>query len=162
VPPEELIAGKLCALLARAAPRDLFDAARLPTRLPAVWGGPRSRALFVALAGTLDHPLHQYGPDRLARVDDAAVRTQLHPVLTSGVEAAPDELRRSAWEAVAPLLDLTGAEREFTARLQVGELRPDLIFPDDADLADRLGRHPALLWKAQNAREHAAGRPKRG
>jgi predicted nucleotidyltransferase component of viral defense system len=157
VPAEELIAGKLCALLARAAPRDLFDAIRLPSRLSSVWSTPKLRRLFVALGGTLDHPLHRYGPDRFARVDERVVREQLHPMLTSGSEPDAADLRRGAWDAVAPMLDLSEAEREYTDRLQLGDLRPELLFPDDTGMAERLGRHPALLWKAQNAREHAAG-----
>jgi hypothetical protein len=32
--------------------------------------------------------------------------------------------------------------------------RPDLLFADDQDLAARVARHPALLWKAKNARRH--------
>lgn len=155
VPPEELLAGKLCALLARAAPRDLFDVARLPGRLPDVWASASFRSTFVGLAGILDHPLPSYGPDRLDRADEAAVRTQLHPMLISGVEPSAAELRRAAWEAVAPLVALTDAEREYTDRLQLGELRPELLFPDDPEAAERLRRHPALLWKSNNAREHA-------
>jgi len=37
----------------------------------------------------------------------------------------------------------------------VGDLRPELLFPDDSEISERLARHPALLWKAQNAREHS-------
>lgn len=163
VPREELIAGKLCALLARVAPRDLFDTIRLPTRLPSVWGTTRLHGLFVALSGSLDHPLYRYGPERLARVDDNAVRTQLHPVLTSTDEPDAESLRRDALRVVVPMLELSDAEREYTDRLQMGELRPGLLFPDDPELASRLARHPALLWKAKNAREHLARRlPDRG
>lgn len=159
---EELVSGKLCALLARAAPRDLFDAGRLPSRLASVWGTARLRRLFVATAGILDHPLHAYGPERLARVDDDVVRSQLHPMLLSGEEPTARELRESAWRVIAPLVDLDEAEREYTERLQLGELRPDLLFPGDPDLASRVARHPALLWKAQNARDHAARESAKG
>ena len=58
---EELVAGKLCALLARAAPRDLFDTVRLPRLLPDLLNGPRFRRLFIGIAGILDHPLHDTG-----------------------------------------------------------------------------------------------------
>src|SRR3989449_8392001 len=40
---EELAAGKLCALLDRAAPRDLYDAVRLPELARHVWATPRFR-----------------------------------------------------------------------------------------------------------------------
>jgi hypothetical protein len=155
---EELAAGKLCALLARAAPRDLYDVMRLPARLGEVWGSPGFRRVFVALAGILDHPLFDYGPDRFDRVDDDAVRTQLHPMLTAGDDPGADALRVEAWAVVAPFLALAADEREYCERLQIGEFRPELLFPDGGDLADRVRRHPALRWKAHNARQHAGGR----
>ena len=40
-------------------------------------------ALFIALAGALDRPLHDYGRKRLDKVTQAAVTEQLHPMLYS-------------------------------------------------------------------------------
>lgn len=153
----ELIAGKLCALLDRGAPRDLFDAIHLPTVAGAEWGSPRMRSLFVALAGTLNHPLHTYGPDRWGRIDDRAVEEQLHPTLANGLRPDSDELREGAWAVVKPLLTLTAAERKYTDLLQGGDVRSELLFPTEPETKGRLARHPALLWKAQNARRHRGG-----
>lgn len=156
---EELAAGKLCALLDRAAPRDLYDAVRLPGLAREVWDTPRFRGVFVALAGTLPHPLHSYTEARLARASDAAIREQLYPMLGGG-EALPSAsgLREAAWAVVAPLLRPTNGEREFTDRLQVGELRADFLFPDDEETARRVSRHPGLLWKVQNAVKPRGGK----
>lgn len=115
------------------------------------------RSLFVALAGTLNHPVHSYGPDRWGRIDDRAVREQLHPTLVQGLRPQAQELRDVARILVEPLLTLTAAEREYTDRLQAGDLRPDLLFPEDQGLVERLARHPALLWKVRNARRHRRG-----
>lgn len=153
----ELIAGKLCALLDRGAPRDLFDAVHLPAVAGAEWGSSRMRSLFVALAGTLNHPLYTYGPDRWGRINDRAVREQLHPTLAHLAQPDADELMEAAWTVLGPLLTLTAADREYTDRLQLGDLRPELLFPADPETAGRLARHPALLWKAQNARRHRGG-----
>ena len=152
----ELVSGKLCALLDRGAPRDLYDASHLPAVAGSAWGSTRLRSLFVALAGTLNHPVHTYGPDRWRRVTDLVVRQQLHPTLADRERPKAEELREAAWAVFAPLLSLTAAEREYTDRLQEGDLSPDLLFPDDQELAGRLARHPALLWKARNARRHRA------
>ena len=156
---EELWAGKLCALLARSAPRDLWDAARLPEQAPAVWGSKRFRRLFVAVAGTLDHPLHAYGPDRLARVTEATVVEQLHPLLRASDRPTAAELRAAAWGAVGPMVELDNEECEYTDLLQLGILRPELLFPDDEEMVGRVSQHPALRWKAANARTHAGGSP---
>lgn len=149
---DELAAGKLCALLDRAAPRDLFDAARLPGLVGPGWGLRLFRSVFIALAGILPHAVYSYGLDRLERATDAAIAEQLHPMLARrDSPPAGSWLREQAWQAVAPLVQLTDAEREFTDRLQSGDLRPELLFADQPDLAARVGRHPGLLWKAQNA-----------
>jgi len=149
---EELAAGKLCALLDRAAPRDLYDAVRLPELARQVWTTARFRGAFVALAGTLPHPVHSYTAVRLDRASDAAIREQLYPLLGAGQALpSPSALRQGAWAVVGPLLRLTDGEREFTDRLQVGELRADLVFPDDGEMLRRVSRHPGLLWKVQNA-----------
>ena len=153
----EVASGKLIATLARGLPRDLFDTRRLPQLAPEAWSQPGLKRTFVALAGMLDHPLTAYGRDRL-RVTDQQVRQQLDAMLLQDEHVTASDLNSDAWEVLAPFLDFDDAEREYTDRLQVGELRPELLFPDDADMTDRLARHPALLWKAQNAREHAAGR----
>ncbi len=155
---EELCIGKLCALLGRTLPRDLFDAVRLPALAAGVWGTQRFRSLFIALAGTLDHPLHSYGKDRFERVSEETIMRHLGPMLHRREHRAADGLAERAWRVVEPLLALSPAEREYTDRVQVGDFRPELLFPEDPETAGRLSRHPALLWKVQNARRHAEGR----
>jgi hypothetical protein len=157
----EVAAGKLVAALARGLPRDVYDVRRLPSLYPPEWSDrPRFRRLFVAMAGVLDRPLTEYGEDRL-RINGQQVRDQLEPMLTRDERVTAEELRLGAWQVMAPMLDLDEAEREYTTRLQVGDLRPELLFPDDPHFSESLARHPALLWKAQNAREHARGRGSR-
>lgn len=63
---------------------------------------------------------------------------------------------REAWTVLSPLLELTEVERQFCDQLQAGTLQPDLLFPESPDIADRIRRHPALLWKAQNALGHTS------
>jgi hypothetical protein len=151
----EIANGKMCALIDRAAPRDFFDAPLLPQRLGDTWRSPRFRRLFVAMAGTLPRSLHSYDRSCLEKLTDRSVELQLRLVLPSGDLPTLERLREDAWNVVAPLLHLDDREREYTERLQVGEILPALLFPDDADLCDKLARHPALLWKAKNAAEHA-------
>lgn len=152
----ELVAGKLLALVDRTAARDLYDVATLAARATSPASASEKR-VFIALAGTLKRPLFDYRVERLARVEEADLRANLAPLLRSGQHLAIDGMTRAATEFVAPLLDLDDAEREYTERIQVGELVPELLFPDDEAIADRLRRHPALLWKAENARRYARG-----
>ena len=154
---EELCAGKLCALVDRVHPRDCYDAIHFPrfadssTRL-------RVRRLFIALAASLPHPLQTYNRQRLNRVTQRVVASELHPMLSGKERPRASELRRGALRVVGAYLKLSAAEREFSRRIQAGDLRPDLLFPRDSRMAARLRSHPVLLWKAENARAHSRKR----
>jgi predicted nucleotidyltransferase component of viral defense system len=153
----ELVAGKILALLDRAAPRDLYDVSQFGDgRFGTL--GDQERRIFIALSGTLSRALSEYGWTRLDRVTDPMVARSLHPLLRRGEQPTAAHLQQTAWQFVEPWLRLSAVEREYTARLQHGELRPELLFPDDEDLVNRLRTHPVLTWKAQNARRHAARR----
>ena len=57
---EELVIGKLCALLDRCAVRDAWDVANLRSEAVATLEGDAFRGRFLALAGTLDHSPSTY------------------------------------------------------------------------------------------------------
>jgi hypothetical protein len=156
VPLEELFTGKLRATLDRAMPRDLFDTIRLPGYAADMWGSRRLRRIHVALGVTLPLPLYQYGRDRLERVTDRSIEEQLLPMLQGYERPLASELKEQAWSVIEPLVTLDEAEREYVDRVHAGELSPALLFPDDEELADRLLRHPVLLWKVENVRRHLA------
>ncbi len=65
----------------------------------------------------------------------------------------PATLEAQASQVLEPLLTLNEREREYVERLQWGESRPELVVSEDPELLDRVRRHPALLWKAENARK---------
>jgi len=153
----ELCAGKICAMLDRATPRDMFDVRRLPEVAGQEWRTAILRGIVMATCGTLPHALHSYGLDRMARLSDSEVQQQLHPMLIRGETPSAADLVGEAWSAIEPFLCLTDREREFSDRLQRGELLPELLFPDDEELGERVRRHPGLMWKAQNAAERVHG-----
>ncbi len=151
----ELVIGKLCALLDRCAVRDAWDVANLRSEAVATFEQDTFRGRFLALAGTLDHSPSTYTAERLAqRVTQREVDEQLVPLLASGAAVRAADLVAAAWPRVEPLLTLSTEERAFVDRLHRGDLQPALLFPTDPEEAERLSRHPALLWKAKNARDH--------
>lgn len=156
---EELVAGKLRALLDRVAARDVFDTGFLPEILNAPWPSTEVKALFVLFTGTLDHPLTHYSIDRLDRLSESDYQNKLLPVLS--LSDVPDRLSliAKAKRVLRPMLELDEAQKEYVQRLQVGDYQPELLLPHNPDLAERLRLHPALQWKARNAREHHARRP---
>lgn len=153
----ELAAGKLAALLSRHAARDLFDAHRLLTR--AALDPYRLRVAFM-LCGAMNPRDWREVRVEDVRADPAELRRQLLPVLAAS--AAPGAADLARWTdrlvtetraALSLLLPMTALEDEFLTRLhEQGEIRPELLRLD-ARLAGIVARHPALLWKAKQARD---------
>jgi hypothetical protein len=154
VPLEELFAGKLRATLDRAMPRDLFDTIRLPDYAADTWASLRLRCIHVALAATLPRPLYEYGQKRLDRVTKRATQKQLTPMLHRDERWVANELKEQAWSVLKPMVTLDDQEREYIDRVHAGRLSPELLFPNDEEMADRLKRHPAILWKIENVKRH--------
>lgn len=156
---DELLSGKLLALLERCAARDAWDVANLAPGLVAVLGQPAFRARFVAIAGILDHPLHTYGRRRFeSLLTQKEVEERLLPTLAQGRGVDAGELVAAAHGRVAPLLDLHPEEMLYMNELAAGRLVLEHLFKDEGEL-ELFSNHPALLWKAQNVRRHLAGGP---
>jgi predicted nucleotidyltransferase component of viral defense system len=154
----ELAAGKLAALMARGASRDIFDAREM-LRL----GGldrDRLRLGFVVYGGMNRKDW------RTVSVEDVAIsgeeaRRFLVPVLRS--DLAPSKAELSRWtkdlveetrSLLSSVLPLTDAESEFIERLNGrGEITPELLTSDER-LQVILREHPGLRWKAVNVRQH--------
>lgn len=137
-------------------PRDLFDTIRLPSYDEEIWHSEELRRTFVALSATLPHPVYQYGQERFERITERIIQEQLLPMIQHSEQFDANELKERAWIVVEPLVTLNDAEREYIDRVHRGELLPELLFPDDADSANRVSRSPALLWKIENVKRNLA------
>jgi hypothetical protein len=149
----EIAAGKICAMLDRRKPRDLFDVARLPSLGAPFWFSTSFKKLVIAFTGILDHPLHAYGPERMDRVRAIDITAELMPMIGGRTAVDRELLIDQAWQAIAPILVLDDREREFVDRLQVGEVRLDLLLPAESGMRESLEKWPPLQWKALNARK---------
>lgn len=154
----ELAAGKLAALLARNASRDLFDASALLRRKDLDL--ERLRLAFVVYGGLNRVDWRTVGLDHL-QAEPAEVKQRLQPLLRRGdaehlLDAA--DWARAMLEQVRSglswLLPLNEQATEFLTRLNDhGEIRPELL-TTDVEMQARLVEHPGLLWKALNVRRH--------
>jgi len=153
----ELAAGKLAALLARQASRDLFDAHQLLMRSDL---DQKKLRLGFVLYGAMNRK-----DWRTVTVEDVGyepreLENQLIPVVRSEFLAKP---KASDWAAamIAECRDRLGAvlpmsadEIAFLNRiLDHGEIKPELLTADD-QIAERIRTHPLLQWKAVNVRQH--------
>jgi predicted nucleotidyltransferase component of viral defense system len=152
----EVAGGKLAALMARHAGRDLFDAHLLLTQ--GLLDAGKLRFAFVV------HGAMNRKDWRTVSLDDVAyeageIETQLRPVLrqtaiTGQAETWAGRLVEECRQALAVVLPLNASERKFLDRLlDHGEIVPSLLTAD-ASLAERIAAHPLLEWKADNVRQH--------
>lgn len=150
----ELAAGKLAALFARNAPRDIFDAVHLLE-------DPRIRSEDLRLGFVVYGAMSRRDWREIAVQDIAALedeyRSEVSVLLrhsggghASGIEMA-DRCRLRVGEVLLPLLD---TELEFLRLVnEEGIIQPDLLTTDEK-LRATITSHPALLWKVQNVRRH--------
>lgn len=157
--PHELAAGKLAALLARGASRDLFDARELLTR--GTFDRDKLRLAFVVYGG-INRVDWRTVTASAVTATATDVRRQLLPMLRRDIRPADVEVEqwtsalveetRALLSAVFPL---TENEARFLERLNGdGEIDAALL-TTDSELRRRIEASPGLQWKASNVKKHA-------
>ncbi len=150
----ELLIGKLLALLDRGAARDVWDVANLPKAALQVVKSDEFRRHFIAFSATLPHPLTTYTQRRLENLaTNQALTQQLLPMLIRNEAPDLSTLVPRAWDVIADLIKVDPDESEYIASIERGEIRVELLFPDDPHKAELIARHPAIQWKIKNVRD---------
>lgn len=154
----ELAAGKLAALLARGASRDVFDT-------HALLGSPhvdvtKLRLAFVVYGGINRRDWREVSPTDVT-ADTGEVMRELVPMLRA--DRGPAKRDVAAWterlvaecrERLSLVLPLKDQEVEFLRRLSdEGIIAAELLTTDPA-MQTTLREHPGLLWKALNVRKY--------
>ncbi|MBV6502377.1 MAG: hypothetical protein AKCLJLPJ_00421 [Fimbriimonadales bacterium] len=150
---EDLVGGKFRAMLDRVAARDVFDAAEI-ARSYEDWPPESHRSAIVFLTGTLPLRLTKYDESRIDLLSDEEAEQNLRAMIRAGSALDIPSMKKDAKAALAVLFRLTDTQREFIERLHGGALAPELLFGQED--AERLRRHPHLLWKVANVRRHSS------
>ncbi len=159
----ELAAGKLAALVARNASRDIFDARELLRRSDL--DREKLRLAFVVYGGLNRKDW------RTVRIEDivaeaSELKRELVPMLRA--EVRPEEAEIVAWSEglvretrmlMSAVLPLEAHELEFVKRLNgVGKIAPELL-TGDAAMQAIIREQPGLKWKARNVKKQLGGAP---
>jgi len=157
----ELAAGKLAALMARHASRDLFDAHLLLTQTEL--DQEKLRLGFVLFGAMNRKDWRSIAIDDVG-YDAKELKNQLAPVVRIDVL---DQMKAQNWatrmvqecrERLSIVLPFTDAEREFLDQiLDHGEIKPGLLTKDET-MRQRIECHPLLRWKALNVRKYKAAK----
>ena len=154
---EELVVGKILALLDRGAARDVWDTAHLPELASRCMAADHFRKLFIALSIVLDHSLLTYSRGRLERlVTDHVITEQVAPLLNVEIELSAADLIEKAWAVIGTFFNLSAEEKDYLESANRGDLRIELLFPGDLEEATRIAAHPAIQWKISNVKAHVA------
>ncbi len=154
----ELAAGKLAALLARHASRDLFDAHLLLTK--GKLDARKLRLGFVLYGAMNRKDWRTVSPEDVA-FDLREIENQLVPVVRKDFlakaakpKAWAAQLQEECRRKLDVVLPLSAGEREFLDRLlDHGEIEPSTLTSDKA-MVERIKTHPLIQWKALNAKQH--------
>ncbi|NMA41979.1 MAG: nucleotidyl transferase AbiEii/AbiGii toxin family protein [Oligosphaeraceae bacterium] len=153
----ELAAGKLCALLSRCKPRDLFDAAKLLIEVP--FNREQLRLCFIIYAAfnTLDFStIHGLGEIKFTA---GQFRQELIATLATNVrrdnpQEYLEQLVAKCHDGLSLIMPFSSNEQKFLAYVnKYGQIRPALL-TDNADWHRMILNHPMLLWKVFNVRKH--------
>jgi hypothetical protein len=154
----ELAAGKMAALLARSACRDLFDVREILSRKDL--DVTKLRLGFVVYGGINRKDWRGVSVDDI-QADPREVDRTLLSLLRADLVPPKEETAR--WTRrlvddcrghVSAVLPLAPEEREFIERLnEKGDIVPELLTRDEVVQAT-IRKHPGLRWKAQNVKHH--------
>lgn len=149
---EEVFAGKIRAMIDRKHPRDLYDLFRF-RKVNLSYDSEVMRKLAVLFGSTLNRDLRSYSMSRFADIDEAAIKRLLYPLLKAGDRPTGAEMFALAKPILEGVLDHR-REATFLEAMAAGKYQPELLFPKDDGIVNRIRSHPALLWKADNVRQY--------
>jgi len=150
---EELFAGKIKALLDRSTARDLYDVYTL-SQATVVYDAEKLRKALILFGLTCDDDWRKKDFHSIDAIDQRMIDQQLNPLRRSNEPMDLDAMKNATKAFLSPFIHYDESEQRFMDRfLGEGMYEPDLIFKD-ARQADRLKKHPAVLWKLQNHRQY--------
>ncbi|MFZ1946209.1 MAG: nucleotidyl transferase AbiEii/AbiGii toxin family protein [bacterium] len=154
---EEIVAGKIIALLARYTARDLFDVYKV-AGAPMALDKSRLRSLVVFFGLVSRSSVFDLFKADFSPITPRRIRNDLVPMLRRGEYPDREGLVSFVADFLRPLTSLgeneTSAISEFYAH---GTLSLDALIPE-RDMRERMARSPALAWKTRSIVSHMKAR----
>lgn len=150
VAPMEIFAGKINALMSRAAARDLYDTYNMiqyELLAESEFDMFRKAVVFYTAISQDEIP-STYNIDRIDSVTMRRIKTELLPVIRKGEFIELVAMKNDVRHFLEGLLMLTDDEKAFLNAFSEKKYRPELLFGDD-DILRRINQHPMVQWKMQ-------------
>jgi len=97
----------------------------------------------------MDRDFRTYKIDRVSDVDAKQVESLLYPLLKANDRPTAAEMLAVTKPLLESVLD-HGRETAYLAAIAEGRYQPELLFPEQPEIVERIRQHPALIWKADN------------
>ena len=148
---EELFGMKICALIDRSKPRDLFDVIKLKKNTVFINEDKLRKitAFYMSLDGIFDVNEHTF--DSIMAIGQEDIKKELLPVLAKNTKFDLAGTKEEAISFLSDLLVLTDNEKKYLEEFSKGNFDPYLLFePIDAE---RASKHPMAKWRAANLKK---------
>ena len=148
---EELFAMKICALIDRSKPRDLYDVFRLKKDAPNLsMNNLRKLTIFyLSLDGIFE--LNKKSFDKIKAITQSSIKKELLPVLNKNERFALEDTKKDVIDFLEELLLLNDSEKKYLEEFSKGIFNPSLLF--DAHGAKMAAKHPMAKWRAANIKK---------
>ena len=148
---EELFGMKICALIDRSKPRDLFDVNKLKKNAVFINEDKLRKitVFYMSLDGIFDVNEHTF--DSIRAINQEDIKKELLPVLSKNSKFDLIETKEETISFLKDLLVLTDNEKKYLEEFSKGSFDPYLLFePNDAE---RAAKHPMAKWRAANLKK---------
>ncbi|MDR2590654.1 MAG: nucleotidyl transferase AbiEii/AbiGii toxin family protein [Oscillospiraceae bacterium] len=157
--PLEIFASKTVALSDRAAARDLYDLYK------AIRSGILDEFCYVLfrkctvfyLAITGDIKTKEFSFTKLDKITENVIHTDLRQMIRNTERFNLQEAKDHVSAFLSDRLVLCEKEIDFLKQFSLGKYKPDILF-DDAEIIDRIEKHPMALWRQQRIMDNCDAR----
>jgi hypothetical protein len=87
--------------------------------------------------------------DRFMALDQKELERLLYPLLRANDRPTTEKMLKAVTPLLATVLDHE-CETSYLEAMASGHYQPELLFPEQPEIVERIRRHPALLWKASS------------
>ena len=145
---EELFAMKICALIDRSKPRDLYDTFRLKNDFLNLEKDKLRKltVFYLSLDGIFE--LNENSFKGIEAVSQDSIKKELLPVLKKNEKFNLEAIKQEVINFLQDLLVLTSDETKYLEEFSKGTFNPSLLF--DGFSAERAAKHPMAKWRINN------------
>lgn len=145
---EELFGMKICALIDRSKPRDLFDVNKMKECLFNLDIKLLKKIIvfYMSLDGLFE--VNETTLDKIKLIDIEDIKKELLPVLPKNSKFDLEEAKGKVISFLKELLVLTDDEHNYLREFANGTFNPGLLF--DSSYVERTAKHPMAKWRVAN------------